>query len=94
MLPRALRFEAVLPLYPRIIRLALRAYKLTLSPLIGTQCRYTPTCSEYAAAALILHGPLRGSALAIGRVCRCAPWGGYGCDPVPPTRASQAGRTA
>ena len=79
-------------LYSRIIRLALRAYKLTLSPLIGTQCRYIPTCSEYAAAALIAHGPLRGSALATWRLCRCAPWGGFGHDPVPPAPKLQPER--
>ena len=90
MLPRALRQEAPLPLYDRTIRLALRAYKLTLSPLIGTQCRYTPTCSEYAAAALIAHGPVRGGWLAARRVCRCAPWGGWGHDPVPPAKRACA----
>lgn len=90
MLGRGLRQEAALPLYPRIIRLALRAYKLALSPLIGTQCRYLPTCSEYAAEALIAHGPVRGGRLALGRLCRCAPWGGCGHDPVPPGRRERA----
>jgi uncharacterized protein len=71
-------------LYESCVRLALRAYKLTLSPLIGRQCRYLPTCSEYAAEALIAHGPWRGSWLAAKRVCRCHPWGGSGYDPVPP----------
>jgi putative membrane protein insertion efficiency factor len=70
-------------IYPRLILLLLRAYKLTLSPLIGTQCRYLPTCSDYAAAALIAHGPARGARLAAGRLCRCHPWGGHGYDPVP-----------
>jgi putative membrane protein insertion efficiency factor len=70
-------------LYPRVITAALRVYKLTLSPLIGRQCRFLPTCSEYAAEALIRHGPLRGAALAASRVCRCAPWGDSGYDPVP-----------
>ena len=51
-------------LYERCVRFALRAYKLTLSPLIGRQCRYLPTCSEYAAEALIAHGPWRGARLA------------------------------
>ena len=72
-----------MPLYAATIRLALRAYKLTLSPLIGRQCRYLPTCSDYAAEALIAHGPVRGGRLAVGRLCRCAPWGGSGYDPVP-----------
>ena len=71
-------------LYERCVRASLRAYKLTLSPLIGQQCRFVPTCSEYAAEALIGHGPWRGSALAARRLCRCHPWSGKsGYDPVP-----------
>ncbi|WP_297697067.1 membrane protein insertion efficiency factor YidD [Phenylobacterium sp.] len=73
-------------LYESCVRGALRAYKLTLSPLIGRQCRYLPTCSEYAAEALIGHGLWRGSGLAVRRLCRCHPWGGSGYDPVPPPR--------
>src|SRR5581483_6881557 len=72
--------------YESCVRGALRAYKLTLSPLIGRQCRYLPTCSEYAAEALIGHGPWRGSYLAARRLCRCHPWGGSGYDPPPPPR--------
>ncbi len=71
-------------LYERSVRGALRTYKLTLSPLIGRQCRFMPTCSEYAAEALIVHGPWRGGSLAVSRLCRCNPWGGSGFDPVPP----------
>ncbi len=71
-------------LYERSVTGALRAYKLTLSPLIGRQCRYLPSCSEYAAEALIVHGPWRGGSLAVRRLCRCNPWGGSGYDPVPP----------
>ena len=71
-------------LYDRTVDLGLRAYKLTLSPLIGRQCRYLPTCSEYAAQALKDHGPLKGSWLALGRICRCNPFGGWGYDPPPP----------
>ncbi len=73
-------------LYQRCVAGALRAYKLTLSPLIGRQCRFLPTCSEYAAAALISHGPWRGGLLAARRLCRCHPWGGSGYDPPPPPR--------
>ncbi len=69
--------------YERCVRFALRAYKLTLSPLIGRQCRYLPTCSEYAAEALIAHGPWRGGKLAVRRLCRCHPFGGSGSDPPP-----------
>ncbi len=71
-------------LYETCVKGALRTYKLTLSPLIGRQCRYLPTCSEYAAQALIDHGPWRGTALTFKRLCRCNPWGGSGYDPVPP----------
>ncbi|MDP3854506.1 membrane protein insertion efficiency factor YidD [Phenylobacterium sp.] len=72
--------------YETCVRGALRAYKLTLSPLIGRQCRFLPTCSEYAADALIGHGPWRGASLAARRLCRCNPWGGSGYDPVPQPR--------
>ena len=78
--------------YESCVAGALRAYKLTLSPLIGRQCRYVPTCSEYAAQALISHGPWRGGVLAAGRLCRCHPWGGSGYDPPPPApRDARAG---
>ena len=73
-------------LYERSVRGALRAYKLTLSPLIGRQCRFLPSCSEYAAESLIAHGPWRGALLAARRVCRCNPWGGAGYDPPPPRK--------
>jgi hypothetical protein len=70
--------------YESCVRGVLRAYKLALSPLIGRHCRFLPTCSEYAAEALISHGPWRGSYLAARRLCRCHPWGGSGYDPPPP----------
>jgi putative membrane protein insertion efficiency factor len=72
--------------YERCVRGLLKAYKLTLSPLIGRSCRYFPTCSEYAAEVLIGHGPWRGSWLTAKRLCRCHPWGGAGWDPPPPPR--------
>ena len=70
--------------YERSVRFAHRAYKLTLSPWVGRSCRFLPTCSDYAAEALILHGPVRGGYLAARRLCRCHPLGGHGFDPVPP----------
>jgi hypothetical protein len=72
--------------YERSVRIAHRAYKLTLSPLIGRHCRYLPTCSDYAAEALIEHGPWRGGWLAAKRLCSCHPWGGSGYDPPPPPK--------
>lgn len=71
-------------LYERAIRLALTLYKGALSPFIGRQCRFTPTCSEYAADVLIGHGPVKGAKLALGRLCRCRPMAAWGYDPPPP----------
>ena len=76
-------------LYQRAIRIGHLAYKVTLSPWIGRQCRFIPTCSDYAAEALTLHGPFRGGALAARRLCRCHPFGGSGYDPVPPRESVQ-----
>jgi putative membrane protein insertion efficiency factor len=70
--------------YERSVLCALRVYKAALSPVIGRRCRYLPTCSEYAAEALIRHGPWRGGLLSARRLCRCHPFGGSGYDPVPP----------
>lgn len=61
----------------------LRAYKLVISPLLPPACRFHPTCSEYAAEAVQLHGVLRGGALALRRLVRCGPWTAGGFDPVP-----------
>jgi putative membrane protein insertion efficiency factor len=61
----------------------IRLYQLTLSPWLGRQCRYEPTCSKYAAEALERHGVARGVWLAAKRLGRCHPWGRSGYDPVP-----------
>jgi len=60
-----------------------RGYQYLLSPWWGRQCRFNPTCSEYAIEALERHGAARGAWLALRRVLRCHPWGGGGFDPVP-----------
>ncbi len=72
--------------------LLVKLYRLTISPLIGANCRYQPTCSEYAIEALKVHGAFRGSALAAKRIARCHPWGGHGYDPVPGTDAKKDDR--
>jgi uncharacterized protein len=64
--------------------LPIRLYQWTLSPMLPRACRFTPSCSEYAADAVLEHGLLRGLLLAGRRLLRCHPWGGSGFDPVPP----------
>ncbi|MEM7080205.1 MAG: membrane protein insertion efficiency factor YidD [Pseudomonadota bacterium] len=66
----------------------IRGYQLTLSPWIGRQCRFYPTCSQYAMEALRQHGPWRGMYLALGRIGRCHPWHAGGVDPVPEARCA------
>jgi putative membrane protein insertion efficiency factor len=74
----------------RLLRGLIRLYQLTLSPLLalfdvlGGGCRFEPTCSRYCMQALAEHGTARGLWLGIKRLARCAPWGGFGPDPVPP----------
>lgn len=58
-----------------------------LSPVLGANCRYEPSCSHYAAQALSVHGPVRGGWLALRRIISCNPWGGAGYDPVPDAHA-------
>jgi uncharacterized protein len=62
-------------------------YRLTLSGWLGGQCRFLPTCSRYAEDAIRVHGAIKGSVLAVGRVLRCNPFGRGGLDPVPRAHA-------
>lgn len=66
-----------------ILLALIRAYRLLLSPWWGRQCRFTPTCSEFALEAIERHGSLHGSWLAMRRIGRCHPWHAGGFDPVP-----------
>lgn len=67
--------------------LLLAGYKRVVSPMLHavsvTQCRFLPTCSEYAYVAVVRHGWMRGGWMAVRRVARCGPWGKGGLDPVP-----------
>lgn len=63
--------------------LAIRAYQYTLRPLLGANCRFYPSCSQYAHEAVERHGAARGSWLAIRRLARCHPYHPGGYDPVP-----------
>lgn len=83
------------PVGPAAFLLArlVRLYQLALRPLIGGHCRFHPSCSAYAIAALETHGAARGARLALGRILRCNPWSAGGIDPVPP-RVTERRRTA
>jgi len=71
----------------------IKLYRVTLSPWLGRQCRYVPTCSVYAEEAIERFGARRGSWLALKRLGRCHPWGGSGYDPIPePDAAHDRGR--
>lgn len=61
----------------------LQTYKYLISPLIGQNCRFYPSCSDYAREAVERHGVVRGLWLALRRVGRCHPWNSGGFDPVP-----------
>jgi putative membrane protein insertion efficiency factor len=58
-------------------------YRRAFSPVLGRNCRYLPTCSEYAFDAIGEHGALKGSWMAVRRLGRCHPWHEGGYDPVP-----------
>ena len=68
-----------------------RGYQLLISPLLGPRCRFFPTCSNYALEAVQVHGPLKGSWLALRRIGRCHPWHEGGVDLVPRPEHAGAG---
>ena len=67
----------------RALLALLRGYKKYLSPALGNNGRFLPTCSESAMQAIEVHGVLKGGLLSLWRVLRCNPLGRYGYDPVP-----------
>ena len=67
----------------RILQLLVRGYQVTLSPMFGNCCRFTPSCSNYMIEALQVHGAFKGTLLGLWRILRCHPFGASGYDPVP-----------
>jgi putative membrane protein insertion efficiency factor len=65
-------------------------YRLAISPWLGNNCRFEPSCSQYALEALREHGAFRGTWLTARRIARCHPWGGSGYDPVPKNEKDDA----
>jgi putative membrane protein insertion efficiency factor len=84
----ARRHDRLLGRLPEEMRRESRAgpvalYRYAISPMLGRNCRFVPSCSEYAVEAVERHGALKGGWLAARRVCRCHPFSGGGYDPVP-----------
>ena len=65
-----------------LLRLLVRAYQWTIAPVLGANCRFEPSCSQFACEAIERHGAVGGTVLAGWRILRCNPWGGKGYDPV------------
>jgi putative membrane protein insertion efficiency factor len=76
---------------PRLLgRALIKAYRLTLSPFVGFDCRHLPTCSEYGDEALGRFGLWAGGWMTLARLCRCHPWGTSGLDLVPASLPSRS----
>ena len=80
------RVSALSNLGKAFILAPIALYRWTISPLLGVNCRYLPSCSEYAKEAVERYGAWKGGWLVTARLCRCHPWGGHGFDPVPDLR--------
>ncbi len=73
----------------RLLILLIQGYRYLLSPWLGNNCRFYPSCSHYAQDAVTTHGALRGSWLTLRRLGRCHPWHPGGVDPVPPKESEK-----
>ena len=69
-----------------------RLYQIALSPMMGNQCRFHPTCSAYTIEAIQVHGAFKGGFMGLWRILRCHPWSkGSWIDPVPPKNPESVG---
>lgn len=75
--------KKILEILGWLLILPIRFYRKFISPFTLPSCRFVPTCSEYAIEAIKKHGPFKGFWLALRRLLRCRPGGGFGYDPVP-----------
>ena len=73
-----------------LVCLPVHLYRWTIGAIVPKSCRYEPSCSNYAIEAIQLHGPARGTWLALKRMARCHPWGGCGYDPVPDPKSAES----
>lgn len=84
--------QSPLPLWARVLNApfigTIKLYQFTLSPVLGKQCRFHPTCSWYGLEAYRTHGPFKGTWLTVRRILRCNPFVQGGYDPVPPAHFS------
>ena len=80
---RAALSEHLSGVISRVLIALVRGYQKVISPLLGHNCRFTPTCSQYMIQAIQVHGPAKGLLLGLWRILRCNPFGKYGYDPVP-----------
>jgi putative membrane protein insertion efficiency factor len=78
----------------RLLVYLVRGYQLAISPFLGANCRFYPTCSHYAIEAVEQHGALKGCMLAARRLAKCHPWHPGGVDPVPANGAGQTSERA
>lgn len=67
----------------KLLLVLIRWYRYAISPLLGQNCRFFPSCSEYTAQAIQKHGACKGACLGLKRIVRCHPWNPGGFDPVP-----------
>lgn len=76
--------QAIAKAIKGVLKTGIRAYQYFLSPFLGQNCRFYPSCSVYAQEAIETHGALKGSVLAVKRIACCNPFHPGGFDPVPP----------